>query len=224
MSQFSLQQKVVVTCGPGYEPIDEVRRLTNHSTGKLGTELARFLAGEGFDVICLRGSLSTWTREIQGAELRPFGTAEQLRKELEILSGKEKVGAVFHACALSDFRVKQICDAAGRPLEGRKISSRAGDLQVVLEAAPKIIGFLRSLFPSAFLVGWKYEMDGGREDVLQAGLRQIQSNHTDACVLNGAAYGAGFGLCERGGPLKHLENENELFAALASRLRQNVTG
>ena len=33
----------IVTCGPTYEPLDEVRRLTNFSTGRLGTELANYL-------------------------------------------------------------------------------------------------------------------------------------------------------------------------------------
>ncbi|HVY71907.1 MAG TPA: phosphopantothenoylcysteine decarboxylase, partial [Verrucomicrobiae bacterium] len=36
--------KVIVTCGPSYEPIDEVRRLTNFSTGELGVLLAEELA------------------------------------------------------------------------------------------------------------------------------------------------------------------------------------
>jgi len=34
----------IVTAGPTYEPLDDVRRLTNFSTGRLGTELANFLA------------------------------------------------------------------------------------------------------------------------------------------------------------------------------------
>jgi hypothetical protein len=54
--------------------------------------------------------------------------------------------------------------------------------------------------------------------VLQAGLRQIEENRTDACVLNGAAYGKGFGVCEKAGPLKHCEGEEELFAYWISRL------
>jgi len=33
-------KKVIITCGPSYEPIDEVRRLTNFSTGELGVQLS----------------------------------------------------------------------------------------------------------------------------------------------------------------------------------------
>lgn len=219
MPEFcSRGKKVVVTCGPGYEPVDEVRRLTNHSTGRLGTELGRALVARGFEVICLRGVLSSWTKEVPGMDLRPFTTGEHLHGELRKL-GREKVGAVFHASALSDFRVKRVCDAAGRSLEGKKISSRLGELQVVLEAAPKVIASLRECFPEALLVGWKYELEGTVEDVLQAGLGQIEENGTDACVLNGAAYGKGFGICEKAGFLKHCGGEEELFAYWIARLQ-----
>jgi hypothetical protein len=45
-------------------------------------------------------------------------------------------------------------------------------------------------------VGWKYELVGSRADVLAASIRQLTESHTDACVMNGAAYGGGFGFLE----------------------------
>lgn len=215
---FFRRGKVVVTCGPGYEPIDAVRRLTNHSTGRLGTELSRALKLKGYDVVCLKGTLSSWNENLPGCELRSYTTANHLLKELQKLAQQEKVGAIFHAAALSDFRVKQISDAAGRPLAGKKISSRLGEVHLILEAAPKIIGSLRTLFPEALLVGWKYEVEGNREDVVQAGVRQMEENRTDACVLNGTAYGKGFGICEKAGALTHCVNDEELFAYWTGRL------
>jgi phosphopantothenoylcysteine synthetase/decarboxylase len=50
----------IVTAGPTYEPLDDVRRLTNFSTGRLGTELANFLAARGHKVILLIGE--PWPR------------------------------------------------------------------------------------------------------------------------------------------------------------------
>ena len=52
--------RVLITSGPSYEPIDEVRRLTNFSTGELGTRLATGLQATGFDVTWLRGEGSTF--------------------------------------------------------------------------------------------------------------------------------------------------------------------
>jgi hypothetical protein len=43
-------------------------------------------------------------------------------------------------------------------------------------------------------VGWKYEVDGTREQVIEKASRQIFENQTDACVANGPAYGEDFGL------------------------------
>ena len=40
----------IVTAGPTYEPLDEVRRLTNSSTGRLGSELANYLTARGHRV------------------------------------------------------------------------------------------------------------------------------------------------------------------------------
>ena len=40
----------IVTAGPTFEPLDQVRRLTNMSTGRLGTELANFLTAQGHTV------------------------------------------------------------------------------------------------------------------------------------------------------------------------------
>src|SRR5260370_41460223 len=50
--------KVIVTCGPSYEPIDQVRRLTNFSTRELGVHLSNQLTRAGFEVFCLKVSRS----------------------------------------------------------------------------------------------------------------------------------------------------------------------
>ena len=53
----------IVTAGPTFEPLDDVRRLTNFSTGRLGTELANFLAARGHKVTLLIGESATYPGE-----------------------------------------------------------------------------------------------------------------------------------------------------------------
>ena len=53
----------IVTAGPTFEPLDDVRRLTNFSTGRLGTELANFLAAHGHQVTLLIGESATYAGE-----------------------------------------------------------------------------------------------------------------------------------------------------------------
>jgi phosphopantothenate---cysteine ligase (CTP) len=51
--------KVIVTCGPSFEPIDEVLRITNFSSGELGVHLCNALARAGFEVFCFKGGGAT---------------------------------------------------------------------------------------------------------------------------------------------------------------------
>jgi len=146
--------KVIVTTGPSYEPIDEVRRLTNFSTGELGVLLATNLVQRGFDVICLKGSSATCPRNPEGAEVRTFTTNDDLFGQLIELGKRESIGAVFHVAALCDYKVKQVEDSTGARCDAAKIESRSGALTIVLEPARKVIQEMRRLFPTALIVGW----------------------------------------------------------------------
>src|SRR2546430_17241928 len=69
----------LVTAGPTYEPLDEVRRLTNFSTGQLGTELAAFLTTCGHRVTVLIGEQATY-RGVRLAEIvEGFGTTARVQ-------------------------------------------------------------------------------------------------------------------------------------------------
>ena len=208
----------IVTAGPTFEPLDDVRRLTNFSTGRLGTELANFLAAHGHRVTLLVGESATWPGERQAQSVKTFSTTADLRAKLKALSGK-KVNAIFHAAAVSDFAFGQIFaeTAAGEFTAlkaAKKISTRQEPLLVELVPTPKIIAELRGWFPQAKITGWKFEADGRRADVLCAARRQMADGATDACVANGPAYGPGFGLVTARRQ-RHFAGAARLFAALA---------
>jgi phosphopantothenoylcysteine synthetase/decarboxylase len=215
--------KVIVTCGPSYEPIDEVRRITNFSTGELGILLANALAQAGHDVICLKGAGATCPRPLSGARLMPFTTNEDLRAKLIAEADHDDTGAVFHAAALCDYKARQVTGNDGEAPTSAKISSRQGPLTLILEPLPKLITELRALFPGARIVGWKYELEGGRDDALAAGLRQMEEAATDACVVNGAAFGPGFGFCERDAAPIPFADKTQLCQGLAQWLERTET-
>jgi phosphopantothenoylcysteine synthetase/decarboxylase len=208
----------IVTAGPAYEPLDDVRRLTNFSTGRLGTELANYLAARGHNVILLIGEQATYTGERHAQRVEFFSTTADLRAKLKSLSAK-KADAIFHAAAVSDFSFGRIFapDPANKLVEiksARKISTRQGKLLVELLPTPKIIAELRGWFPRARIVGWKFEADGRRADAVAAARRQLAECSTDLCVVNGPAYGEGFGLVGKKGNPAHLGNPPLLFDAL----------
>lgn len=195
---------IVLTAGPSWEPLDGMRRLTNASTGRLGTELAVALLAAGFEVCLFRGEGATAPAPSSHPGLRVglFGTNDDLARELASLATTgTSVHAVLHAAALCDFRVAQVRTEAGGEIHAAKIPTRQGRVTLELEPTTKVLPRLRDWFPSARLVGWKYELNGTRSDAVAAAQAQLGAARTDACVLNGAAWGAGFAWCEPTGDI-----------------------
>ena len=203
----STKPLAVVTCGPASAPIDSVRRITNFATGEIGSILSRALQQAGWDVICLRGEGSPFPAP-EGIEARIFSTNDSLAELFQSLPAVPNV--IFHAAALCDFQVASIEGGAGM----KKIPTRDGALTLHLEPAPKILPRLREWFPGAFIVGWKYELDGDRSAALAKGAAQIRECHTNACVVNGAAYGEGFGILLPDGMLTEVADKRGLAASL----------
>lgn len=205
----------LVTIGPTQEPLDAMRLISNRSTGELGTQLALTLAESGHRVIALRGTgATTATIPLERDNIRiiPFTTTADLRHALEDLSLRERVDAVFHAAAVSDFFLP---DAGSG-----KIPTSAGPLTLTLEPTPKLLPMMRGWFPQAQIIGWKFEASGDRNAALAAGRAQIASAGTDACVVNGPAYGKGFGMVSTSGEHTHLTDRRALCSHLAEHPRE----
>src|SRR3954468_13433582 len=119
----------LVTAGPTYEPLDRVRRLTNMSTGRLGTELANFLTARGHTVTLLLGEQASHAGEARARRVERFSTSADLRRRLEAMAAKP-VHAVFHAAAVGDFAFGKIWTRAAQgeltEVKSGKISTRQG--------------------------------------------------------------------------------------------------
>src|SRR5438477_8409277 len=87
--------RCIVTAGPTYEPLDQVRRLTNFSSGQLGSELANFLTSRGHDVTLLIGQQPTVQGERRARRVETFTTTAALRDRIRSLA-VEPINAVFH--------------------------------------------------------------------------------------------------------------------------------
>jgi phosphopantothenoylcysteine synthetase/decarboxylase len=212
----------LVTAGPTYEKLDNVRRLTNFSTGRLGSELAAFLAARGHQVTLLLGEQATHQPAQDVGKLERFTTTADLRERFQA-HARQPVDAIFHAAAVSDFTFGKVWIRSpdGQLTEARsgKISTREGTLLAELLPTPKILAELRAWYPQARLVGWKYEVEGGRADVIGLAERQLAECRTTASVANGPAYGLGFGLVTGIGTFSHLPDSAALFTALEGMLR-----
>src|SRR6201999_3554658 len=104
--------------------LDGARRLTNFSTGALGTELANFLAAHGHQVILFIGLQASHPGERRAQHVETFTTTDNLRMKLEALGGKS-VDAVFHAAAVSDFAFGKVWS---RSPQGELTEIRSGKI------------------------------------------------------------------------------------------------
>ena len=214
--------KVIVTCGPSYEPIDQVRRLTNFSTGELGVQLSNQLTRAGFEVFCLKGSGATHPGPSEQCHPSLFDTNDDLLELLKQTSAAHEIAAVFHVAALCDYRVRSVEDQHGQNCDSPKIASRSGALTIQLEPATKVISHFRDLFPRSIVVGWKYELAGTRADAVGKAERQIAENRIHGCVVNGRAFGSGFGFCQPRQQFHERETKTELVHFLVEWIQEMV--
>lgn len=110
-------QRVLVTAGPTFEPIDPVRGITNHSSGKMGFALARAAREAGAQVTLVAGPVHL--RTPRGVRRVDVQTAQQM---LEAVLAEVEAASVFiAAAAVADWRPAQAAerklkkDAGGPP-------------------------------------------------------------------------------------------------------------
>jgi len=174
------QPRIIITSGGTAEPIDHVRSITNRSTGRLGSLIAQRFCDAGAWVEYVHGPGAAVP---DGAFLRPVQTADDLQAALRALCA-QRVDAMIHGMAVSDYRVKAAFAEGGELERGAKIPSTLRELQLLLEPAPKVISELRDLVPEAVLVGFKL-LDGVDQDVLlRTAMELLQKNRCDFVLAN----------------------------------------
>jgi len=126
--------KILVTSGATREPLDDVRFLSNVSTGATGAALADALAAHGHQVALLRGTGAVAAKRAQPAG--EFGSTADLLAQLRALVGTGQFGAVIHCAAVADYTPARV--ARG------KMPSSARSLTVRLIPTPKILPQIKS--------------------------------------------------------------------------------
>ena len=173
-------KKALVTAGPTYEPIDPVRFIGNHSSGKMGLAIAEELARRGAEVHLVLGPSSVKTT-LPGIYVHKVQTAEQM----------------FDTCMAefpsADIAVMSAAVADYTPVETapEKIKKTSGTLVIELTKTKDILKSLGQLKKEGqLLVGFALETANER----QYALDKLASKNADLIVLNSLKdEGAGFG-------------------------------
>lgn len=172
-------RKVVVTAGATREPLDPVRYLTNHSTGKMGYAIARACMLRGADVTLL--TAPTALRPVPFVKTVPFTTAADLFAAVR--ENIEGADALVMAAAVADYRPATVAD--------NKIKKKDGDLTLPLARTEDILGWLGAHKPAGlFVCGFSMET----ENLLENSAAKLKKKNLDLVVANNLKTpGAGFG-------------------------------
>ena len=162
--------KVIITAGACYEMIDDVRAITNLSSGKMGLALAFAYYLRGFDVTLI-SSAQNLPKSMENLEFLSFKSSADL---LEILKNKKlaKDDLLVMAAAISDYIPSQ--KAKG------KIKKSGANLNLELKENIDILSSLKEL--KCKKIGFKMEMD--EQSALRSAKNMLENKALDAVCLN----------------------------------------
>ena len=203
-----MKYKIIITAGGTSERIDNVRKITNSSSGKLGALIASKLIElndsniEKIFYICSKNAIKPSNSKIKIIEIVD---TNDLKIVVEKLLISEKIDYFVHAMAVSDYTVDFVTTATkitenikNHPNEDiydlichnqdniktNKISSYESDLIIKLKRTPKIISIIKKLSPNTHLIGFKL-LDGvSKEELVQVATNLLNKNNCDLVVAN----------------------------------------
>ncbi|WP_264523644.1 bifunctional phosphopantothenoylcysteine decarboxylase/phosphopantothenate--cysteine ligase CoaBC [Flavobacterium sp. N502536] len=171
-------KKILITAGPTYEAIDPVRFIGNHSSGKMGFDLANEAANLGAQVILVAGPTH-------------YKAKNSLVEVISVVSAQDMydachqyfndVDVAIAAAAVADYRPKVVAT--------QKIKKAADEFSIELEKTKDILASLGAIKKNQFLIGFALET----ENEIENAKLKIQKKNLDLIVLNSLQdEGAGF--------------------------------
>lgn len=171
-------KRVLITAGPTYEPIDPVRFIGNHSTGKMGFALAERAALEGACVHLISGPSALDTPK--GVIRIDVMTARQMADA--VLELFQETDIAIMSAAVADFKPKHVAP--------QKIKKQGGVPLIELEPTVDILKTVGSIKKEhQILIGFALETN----DVIHNATQKLITKNADLIVLNSPGENTGFG-------------------------------
>jgi phosphopantothenoylcysteine decarboxylase/phosphopantothenate--cysteine ligase len=169
-------KKVVITAGPTREPIDPVRFISNHSSGKQGYAIAKAAVELGAETVLISGPVSLPIPP--GVQMMPVETAQEM---LEVCEGEMPTDIAVFTAAVADWRV-----ASEAPEKLKKSGTAPPDLR--LTENPDILATIsRSAKRPSIVVGFAAETSNVTEHATQ----KLKKKGCDLIVANDVSKGSG---------------------------------
>ncbi len=171
-------KKVLITAGPTYEAIDPVRFIGNHSTGRMGIELAKTAANRGAEVTLVLGP-SSLTVSHSLITVKPVVCAQDMYEA--VAKEFESCDIAIASAAVADYRPKVKAD--------QKIKKSDSEFAIELERTTDILKWMGSVKTNQTLVGFALET----QNELENAKGKLERKNLDLIVLNSLNdKGAGF--------------------------------
>ena len=172
-------KKILVTAGPTYEAIDPVRYISNHSSGRMGYEIAKKAVELGAKVFLVSGPSN---QEISNHSIDLLKVVTSQEMHAEVLNHFNDIDVVIMAAAVSDFKPKDFSN--------KKIKKGNIQPKIELEKTKDILLELGKLKKNQFLVGFALE----NENEVENSIKKLKDKNLDLIILNSLNdKGAGFG-------------------------------
>ena len=171
-------KKILITAGPTYEAIDPVRFIGNHSSGKMGFEIAKAAANLGAEVILITGPTH---ENVMHAliEVIPVVSAQNMYDEVHKYYETSDVAIL--SAAVADFTPKEVAS--------QKIKKKSETLTLELEKTKDILASLGKIKKRQYLVGFALETNNELENAKE----KLKRKNLNLIVLNSLKdKGAGF--------------------------------
>lgn len=171
-------KKILVTAGSTQEPIDPVRYLTNHSSGKMGYAIAKVCSMRGAEVTLVSGK--TAIKPPLFVDVVPVTTAREMYEAVTGRSDRQDI--VIKAAAVADYRPKTISE--------QKVKKTDEELSIEMERTDDILKYLgEHKRANQFLCGFSMET----EHMLENSRKKLKKKNLDMIVANNVKVeGAGF--------------------------------
>lgn len=172
-------KKILITAGPTYEAIDPVRFIGNHSSGKMGFDIANEAANNGAEVILITGPTHLNVKNVSIQLIRVTSAQDMYDACHQFYTN---VDVAIAAAAVADYRPKNVAQ--------QKIKKNDSSFTIELEKTKDILASLGEQKKNQFLIGFALETENEIEHAKQ----KIQKKNLDLIVLNSLNdKGAGFG-------------------------------
>jgi phosphopantothenoylcysteine decarboxylase/phosphopantothenate--cysteine ligase len=164
-------ERILVTAGPNREPIDPVRFISNHSTGKMGFAVAAAAWRRGADVALVAGPTALPTPH--GVRRLDVRTAEEMQQA--VAAEFDGASILFMAAAVADYRPARVAQ--------EKLKKGSGRLVLELDRTVDILAELAPRKGARFIVGFAAET----EQVIANAERKLEEKNLDLIVANDVA-------------------------------------